>query len=324
MARFVLCGTGWRADFYIRIANALPEMFSISSIYTRREEKISQLRALGYYATLDLDEALSKEHDFVVVASGKLGFLPLIEKLDRRGEMIATETTFSSLSDEDLSKAEKINGYVLEQYWHTPLYSSIYKSLCQIGKINSVYLSALHNHHAASICRGIFKGLAIKEYRTLLEQKANCLKSGSRSGILKEYKDEDYIRRIKLIEFTSGEVFINDFSSNQYHSYIIPSRIEIRGEKGVITEKGITYINSNGYPITKNFVFHRDSDRINQSLTLSHVSLGDSILFENEFYPASLNDDEIAIATMLKKLVDGNLDYTIAKGVEDARLGRLL
>ena len=324
MTRFVLCGTGWRARFYLRIALALPDLFSVSSIYTRQEERAEELRSKGYIATTDLDEALAFEHSFVVVASGKEGFFPLLMELSKRGETIASETTFLSLSEEELSIAEKIEGYTLEQYWFTPLYGSIRKSLPRIGKIESVYLSALHNHHAASILRGIFPNKAVKDHRLLLEQKASCRKSGSRQGLLKSCEVEEYTRRINLVEMIGGEVFINDFSSNQYHSYIIPSRIEIRGEKGVITERGVSYMDDQGYPITLDFCFHRDSERINQSTTLSHVSLGDSVVFENEFYPATLNDDEIAIATMLKRLDEGRLRYSIKDGVEDARLGRLL
>ncbi len=324
MARFVLCGTGWRAQFYLRIANALPSLFSISSIYTRSEQRAKELVANGYIASTDLDSALSEEHDFVVVASGKNGFLHLLEQLDERGEVIASETTFSSLSDSDLSIVEKIDGYCLEQYWFTPLYGSIRNSLSKIGDIESVYLSALHNHHSASILRGIFPNEIVVQSQLLMENDSKCMKSGSRYGLLKKNETEAYKRRINLARLSGGQVFINDFSSNQYHSYIIPSRIEIRGEKGVITEKGVTYINDNGYPIKMDFCFHRDLDQINQNPTLSHVTLGDTVIFENEFYPAMLNDDEIAIATMMKRLAEGRLNYSIENGVEDARIGKLL
>ena len=322
MTRFVLCGTGWRADFFTRIAKALPELFAISSIYTRREEKAQELSGQGYRATTNLDEALSYEHDAVIVASGKEGFFPLLQTLDARHEAILSETTFLSLSDEELNEVEKINGYTLEQYWYNPIYASIKKVLPKIGKISSVYLSALHNHHAASILRGIFGDLEIKNVKRLLDQNTTCLKTGSRAGLDRERNLEDYTRKITAVEFTTGEVFITDFSSNQYHSYIIPSHIEIRGEQGVITEKGVVYIGPEGYPIELPFVFHKDDVKNNQELSISHVTAGPEVVFVNPFYPCAFNYDEIAIASMLKEFAEGRLDYTIKDGVEDARIGK--
>lgn len=104
----------------------------------------------------------------------------------------------------------------------------------------------------------------------------------------------------------------------------MPSRIEIRGERGVITEKGVSYANKWGQIVSLDFVFHRDIDKINITSSLSHVSLGDRIVYENEFYPASLNDDEIAIAKMLSLCAKGENPYPIKEGIEDARLGHLL
>ena len=323
MTDFVLCGTGWRAQFYMRIASAFPGEFQIASVYTRRHDEMERLLSLGYFATNSLDEALSHAHDGVIVSSGREGFLPLLENLSVRGERILSETSFLSLGESELGRAEKIEGSAMEQYWHTPLYSSIRHALPKIGKVGSVYLSALHNHHAASILRGIFPSLEIKEVRRVLDSSFSSLKTGARPGLVRTGETEDYRRKITVVEFRSGEVFINDFSSTQYHSYIIPSRIEIRGERGVITEKGITYIGKDGYPVTEDFVFHRDSSKINHTTTLTHVTLGSDVVFTNGFYPSSLDDDEIAIATMLREFSEGKPGYSISEAVADARLGKL-
>lgn len=323
MTGFVLCGTGWRAGFYMRIADSLKDEFRISSVYTHREEKRDELLSLGYNATTSLGEALSAEHDGVIVAGGRDGFLPLLIELEERGERILSETAFSFLDGEDLERSSLIPGYTLEQYWHTPLYGSIRASLPLIGKISSVYLSALHNHHAASIMQGLFPSGKVGEVRRLLETEERCLRTGSRKGLERGGEREDYTRKITAVTFGTGETFITDFSSNQYHSYIIPSRIEIRGERGVITEKGVTYIGDDGYPVREDFVFNREENKPNQPPVLSHVTLGSRVVFGNPFYPAPLCDDEIAIALMLREFREGKLLYTIRDGVEDARMGKL-
>lgn len=323
MTSFVLCGTGWRSLFFVRIASVLIDEFRIASIYTRREDKISELTKKGYKAYLSLGDALSVKHDAVIVASGEDGFYPLLKELEKRGETILSETTFSSLSPSQMEDVSRIPGYTLEQYWYTPLYASIKKALPKVGKINSVYLSALHNHHAASIMRGIFPSLEIKEVIRLLDTSLRCLKTGSRKGMERNGEWEDYSRKITAVEFKTGETFITDFSSNQYHSYIIPSRIEIRGERGYITEKGVTYISEDGYPVREDFVFSREETKLNHTPTLSHVTLGGEVVFKNEFYPSPFSDDEIAIASALRAFERGKLEYSIKDGVEDAEIGNL-
>lgn len=308
----------------MRVALAFPEDFQIVSVYTRRHDEIGRLRSLGYNATDSLEYALSSDNDGVIVSSGEEGFLPLLENLSERGCHILSETSFLSLSESELDRAQKIEGFAMEQYWHTPLYASIRKALPLIGRVESVYLSALHNHHAASILRGIFPGKEIKEVRRVLDSSFPSLKTGSRPGLVRTGEMEEYRRKITLVEFRTGEVFINDFSSTQYHSYIIPSHIEIRGERGSITERGVTFIGDDAYPVREDFVFNRDSMRINHTTTLTHVTLGGDVVFRNDFYPSALDDDEIAIASMLREFSEGRLDYSISDAVADARIGKLL
>ncbi len=324
MTEFVLCGAGWRAGFYLRVAAAFPDLFRIASVYTRRMSAAAALREQGISAFTSLDEALSAGHSAVIVASGREGFLPLMRSLAEKGENIITETSFLSLSDEELDEAEEIPGVAMEQYLHTPLYASVRKCLGRIGHISSVYLSALHNHHAASLVRAFFPRGEIMNVERIVEEKEKCLRTGSRSGLERDGETEEYTRKITKVSFRTGEYFINDFSSNQYHSYIIPSRLEIRGERGVLTERGVTYVAADSFPVSENFVFHRDSRKVNHTTTLTHVTLGSETLFVNHFYPSSLDDDEIAIASMLLDAAEGRPVYSIRDAVRDARLGKLL
>ena len=50
--RLAVIGAGWRAHCYIRIANALPELFEKPIVLVRSREKAEALRAQeGLYAT---------------------------------------------------------------------------------------------------------------------------------------------------------------------------------------------------------------------------------------------------------------------------------
>ncbi len=316
----VLFGTGWRAEFFIRISNKLPELLKISAIYTRRE---------GYSreeipVENDIEKALSHPHDAVIVSSGRLDFFDTILALRERGERIIAETSLLPLSEKELSALEDIEGLVLEQYAYTPLFSSLLAALPLLGKIDQVYLSGLHNHHAAAIARRILSlGFAMPDEYSSIDHSSSIVKTGSRSGLERNDESEGYERKLRLMHFGS-KLFINDFSSNQYHSYLMGKRVEIRGERAILTETGIVGVDGNGYPYSSQFVFHRDEEKGNGALSLSHVSLGDRTVFINPYYPVEMNDDEVAIAFMLERYSKGENLYPFKEGVADARLGKLL
>lgn len=324
MTEFILAGTGWRAEFYMRIASALPDRFRIVGVYTRSKERAETLTQVGWNASCDLDALLAIKHDAVIIASGANGFADLVESLEAKGEKLLVETSFLTLSEEALTRLEKSKALVLEQYWHTPLYASVKKALPKIGKVDQVYLSALHNHHAASIVRGIF-GIEDELPEILgYDFPSKGVKTGSRKGRETEGEVESYTRKLRICKFSGDRLFIQDFSSNQYHTYLFPSHFEIRGERGTVTEKGATYTNEEGLLIKEDFIFHRDSEKINQKLYLSHVTLGGEVVFFNPYRGVNLNDDEIAIALMLEAFVKGDNPYPVEEAIRDARLGKLL
>ena len=85
----VLCGTGWRASFYIRIANLLPSLLKITSIYSSSRDRADEMRKKGLNCVSSLNEALDTDHDAVIVATGKERFYPLMMELGKRGEFTA-------------------------------------------------------------------------------------------------------------------------------------------------------------------------------------------------------------------------------------------
>ena len=321
----VLFGTGWRARFFLRIARLCPSIINVVSVYSRSPERAKEIEALGFRATADRDKALEAGHDAVIVASGKKGFADTLRFLRDNGERIISETTFLSLSDEELDEMSLIEGgMVLEQYAFTPLFASVIAALPLLGNVDQMYLSGLHNHHAAAIARRVLPiGYDLPERIESMDFPSSMLRTGSRNGLERSGMEEEYTRSVRLMRFPSS-LLITDFSSNQYHSYLYGKRFEVRGDRGVMNESGVRIVGADGYPVSLPFVFHRDASVGNGSLTLSHVTLGERTLFVNPYYPLNLNDDEIAIARMLELYGKGEDPYPFREGVADARLGRLL
>ncbi len=55
MIRFGLIGAGWRAEFFLRIAQALPDRFQITGVVTRNADRAARMRALFNVNVVDSD-----------------------------------------------------------------------------------------------------------------------------------------------------------------------------------------------------------------------------------------------------------------------------
>lgn len=67
MIKYGIIGAGWRAEFYLRIANLVPEKFSVSGIYIRNPEKREEFSKKYNVPIFDnLDDLLNTNFDFIV------------------------------------------------------------------------------------------------------------------------------------------------------------------------------------------------------------------------------------------------------------------
>ena len=320
----VLCGTGWRASFYIRIANLLPSLLKITSIYSSSRDRADEMRKKGLNCVSSLNEALDTDHDAVIVATGKERFYPLMMELGKRGEFILSETTFLSLSEQERAELAFLDGAVMEQYPYDPVYAAAIEASKYLGNIDQLMISGLHNHHSAALARVILnlkdelpKEVLFYDFPSLITE------TGKRDSMIVGGAKEEYTRRLRLLRFNSS-IFLHDFSTNQYHNYLIPKSLEIRGDNGILTLDGLRVVNSMGFHDYIPFVIHRDSVTWNSNMTISHITLGGKNVYVNPFYPVNLNDDEIGIATIIKNIVEKKSYRTIKDGVDDATLGSML
>lgn len=91
---FGIMGGGWRAEFYLRIAQALPEEFAVSEIWMRDEAKAREMESRwGIKTTSDLDGFLGRrDFSFVVLTLSRSVAAEYIAKLAGMGIPVLTET----------------------------------------------------------------------------------------------------------------------------------------------------------------------------------------------------------------------------------------
>lgn len=65
--RFGIVGSGWRAEFFVRLARALPERLAVAGVVTRSAERVAQLKAeWGVPAFRTVSELCAAEPEFVI------------------------------------------------------------------------------------------------------------------------------------------------------------------------------------------------------------------------------------------------------------------
>lgn len=330
MTRFVMIGSGWRAGFFYRIANLLPEEFEIVAAVTRTGEKAEELKSqMGVFATCSLEEALKQPHDFVVLCVAKAAVTDYLKRLIEAGEAVLCETPPA----EDVDGLEQLwrifkgcqeRIQVCEQYLYQPLYGAwlnvIRKGM--IGDISNMSLSALHDYHAVSVFRHFLNTGFERCTISGRTYQSPVTATGSRAGLDTSGRMITMERMLAVIEFESGKTAFYDFSGEQYHSAIRTRRLNVQGHRGEINDMTIRYLNENNLPVTLDF--NRIDTGIYNNTDWSHqcIMLGSETVYKNPFPGARLNDDELAVAVCLRKmkqsLEGGEAAYRLKDALQDA------
>lgn len=339
--RFAIIGYGWRAATYFRIARLCPEQFEVTACVVRSKEKAEKVaaaqEALGQplLATDDLEEALATNPDFVLLCISKPAAPEWMIRLIEKGVPVLTETPPATTPEAmtDLwKKVQELGGrvQVAEQYFLQPYYASVLNLIGQgiLGEVSNVSLSAIHDYHAVSIFRK-FLGIGF-ENCTIQGKKFQFPVAATfdRGGYVTEDKINLADRKWGYLQFENGKTAFQDFGNEQYFSPIRTRRWNIQGVYGEITDMMVRTLNSEH--LVAEQPLQRIDLGINNIAEWSHKATlykGEAV-YENPFYPARMNDDEIAMASCLVKMKEyaetGKEFYSLAEGMQDAYLAQML
>ncbi len=239
MLTYLIVGSGYRSEYYGRIAAAYPELFR-AMFLCRSETKVKLVTEhTGIPATTDINTALSIDPDFVVVAVDREHVADVTEEWVLRGYPVVTETPVGSSLEKlekiwELSEAKNAKIVCCEQYHRHPVLakglSLIEEGL--LGAPQTGYLSLVHDYHAASILRRMLL-TSDEDYCLHGERKVSPVtETDSRYGAFYDGRIGQEVRDIIHISYESGKTAIYDFSSVEYRSYIRSRHITVRCEKG--------------------------------------------------------------------------------------------
>ncbi|MDD3174235.1 MAG: Gfo/Idh/MocA family oxidoreductase [Herbinix sp.] len=152
MIRYGIIGSGWRSEFYIRIAKLVPERFNVTAVLIRDKEKgIIFERQFGIKVVNTLDELIEADMDFVVLSIKRGITSDYLLKLFERKIPVLCETppgetleALAGLWEQYIKFQPKIQ--IAEQYFLQPLYASWLKVIedGRLGQVQNVNISSLH------------------------------------------------------------------------------------------------------------------------------------------------------------------------------------
>ena len=311
MIRFAVIGSGWRSLFYVRIARALPDMFELTALLCRGQEKADRIqKEYGIHTTTSEDEVIVSKPDFVVSAVNKSSMSDVVRYWAAKGIPVLSETPAGLDIDtlkairQDVENGARIQ--VAEQYF---LYPSI-KALideCKSGTIGepvSLTISAMHDYHAASVIRRMLdtglEDVAITGKTFFMK----VTDTRTRYEVLTEGRVVEKEEKHLIMEYADGKTAFYDFMSDQYRSPIRNRYINLRGTRGEIINDTVYYLDKDNLAACKKL-----------DITNPHGYAG-------------LSEDEAAITGILlgmKEYVDkGKEVYPMNEALYDAYMGILM
>jgi len=333
----IIGGGGFRAQYYLRIAQALPELFHISGLVVRSEEQgqiLEQQWKVTTYRTLE--QLLDKEQlDFVVVATNKSASLDYLLALADRGIPILAETPPAPdlkglllLHEQLTCKAVRVQ--VAEQYHFQPMQAARLAVIAsgRLGNITQTTVSISQMYHGVNLIRK-FLGVGFEETKIKgMRFKSAMIAGPDRSGLPREEKTIMSERDIAWMDF-GGKLGIYDYTKDQHRSWIRSNHVSVRGEGGELFDHRLSVLEDFATPLSLELKRINAGEEENlEGYFLKGIMAGERWVYKNPFVPARLYDDEIAIATCLQKMANyvagGPIFYSLADASQDHYLGMMM
>ena len=329
---FAIVGAGWRSQFFLDVAAALPQM-KVSGVVSSREDRASQIESRWRVPCFPSIEAMLTKikPSFVVACVTASAMSAVSRQLAERGVPVLAETP-PATSVDDLIELwdyfETIGApiQVAEQYWAQPLHAARQAIVEQglLGRVNQVHLSVCHGYHAMSLIR---RALGIRAEPARI--------SGHRfRGRVVAGPDRDGPPTAEtLIAAETDYAWLNfgdrmglyEFCLPQYRSWIRDRRVCIRGERGEIVDERVTFLQDAVTPLTARLERHEAGRHGNlEGLYLKAIQHLGEWIYRNPTVPARLSDEEIAVTQCLlgmqRYVESGQPFYTLAEASQDQYL----
>jgi predicted dehydrogenase len=307
--RFAIVGRGWRSQFFLRIAAALPDRLTVTGVLTRTAERGRDIEhEWGVPTFRDIPTLIGSGPEFVISSVPWDINPPTISALVAAGMGVLAETPPAPTVEALRTLWAEVGAsglvQVAEQYQFQPLHA-VRIALARsglLGRPTAVHMSSTHGYHAMSLIRlalGVGFAEADVSARTLT---APLLRSVGHGGWPAEQDDDEIetVETIATLDFGNGRSGLYDFTDNQWWHPLRRHRHVIRGTRGEIVDTDVTTMADIRSPVTRPVVRRQAGIDSNlEGMFLDTLALDGRILWRNPFAPVRLADEDIAIADLL-------------------------
>jgi len=334
--RFAIVGGGWRSEFFLRIARALPEKFCVSGMLIRDAEKAARVKAAWQVPVFGtLDELKKKaEAGFAVLSVSWPSMPVLIREMNDLGIDTLAETPpapdMNGLATLFKNSFGKAKVQVAEQYFFQPFHAARLNLIAtgKIGTVREAQVSVAHGYHGISLIRK-YLGLHFEKVTIKAMKFSSPIVAGrGRVPLGPEEKIANSEKTIAWLDF-GDRLGVFDFTGDQYFSWIRSQHVLIRGERGEIKDREVRYLPAFDKPIEGRLIRQNAGEEGNlEGYFLKGILFENDAIYTNATAPAPLSDDEIAVATCLQKMheyVQGGKEfYSLAEAAQDHYIGMLV
>ena len=336
---FGIVGSGWRADFFARLAALLPEQLTLVGAAVRRPESAEEVtRRWGVPTYLSPAELAARQRPAFVVSSVPWPVNPeVIGTHAGSGTRVLAETP--PAPDEAGMRAlwaevgERRLVQIAEQYLLMPGHAARREIVRRglIGTPTSVQVSSTHGYHAVSMIRGLLGAgagtdAAIGFGPVRVDARrftAPLLDPLTRDGWTGAEEPQDATTTLATLDLGDGMSGLYDFTDNQWHNRLRQRRIVVRGSLGEIADDTVVHWGGARTVLHSEIVRSQLGHDLNlDGFDTEHLTFEGQVVYRNPLLGLRLMDEEIAIATLLTATAawardEGPEPYPLAEACQD-------
>ncbi|MFZ7089416.1 Gfo/Idh/MocA family protein [Curtobacterium sp. RRHDQ10] len=335
--RYTVVGTGWRSQFFLRIARALPDTHVVASVVTRDPDAFDRTTVGEHVPVVSgLEQAIDAGRpDFVIVSVPRAVAPGVIRECVRLGVPVLTETPPAADLDGLRALWDTVGAddlvQVAEQYPSYPGHAARRAIVEQgvIGTPHDVQVSSTHDYHAVALIRSLLGSpargagpVAVTAHRSAFEL-ADPQDRGGGTG----HAEPVPIGQLRVhLDLGDGRTGLHDFTDNQWHNPLRHRRVVVRGSLGEISDDRAVHLVDPRTVVDSELVRRQIGVDLDlDGADLDHIQFEGRVVWRNPWVGARFMDDEIATATLLHEtgrwargLADG--PYPLREGLQDTAI----
>ena len=302
---FGIVGSGWRAQFFPRLARLLPEKLTLVGGVVRRPDNLGPVSSSwGVPVYLTPEELVTRHQPSFVITSVPRTVNPsLIKRLVDLDTPVLSETPpapdVDGLRQLWADVGDRAMVQVAEQYLLMPLHAARLELVRQgvIGKPTAIHISSTHDYHAVSMMRAFLGAGYAHATVTAKRVSAPLVNPLKRDGWTDDEAPHEAENLLAVVDFGEAGSALYDFTDNQWHNQLRFRRLLIRGTHGEIENTQIVRL------IAPRTIVRSELTRSQLGYDLNldgydteHLAFDGHVVWRNEFLGLRLMDEEIAVA----------------------------